>query len=296
MNKQELLVSVLMLTYNHKDFISQSLESIIMQNYNNIEIIIGDDASTDKTQEILKEYQKKYPDIIKLILHPTNLGITKNSNSVLNECNGKYIFFLAGDDLMLPGKIQKQVEFMEKNHQCSLCYHSLEVFDSDTNQTLFYSYAKKMGTIKEVIKDGTFFGSCSVVLRAKDIPKKGYDNRIPIASDWLICIDTLVNDGTVEYIDEVLGRHRRHSGNITKIRKDYNNEIDLLNTCNIAMLNYPQYAKEALYRYSEILASMRFRDEDKYLHFLKLSLKVNFRLKYFVCFFLYIFSFGKIKK
>lgn len=295
MNKPP-FVSILILTYYHELFISDTIESILNQEYQNYEIVIGDDASTDKTQEILKEYQIRYPDIIKLILHPTNLGITKNSNSVLKESKGEYVFLMAGDDLMLPGKIQKQVDFMEKNPQCSLCYHSLEVFDSDTNHTLFYSYAKKMGTIKEVIKDGTFFGSCSVVLRAKDIPQKGYDNRIPIASDWLICIDTLANGGTVEYIDEVLGRHRRHSENITKIRKDYNNEIDLLNTCNIAMLNYPQYAKEALYRYSEILASMRFRDDGKYLHFLKLSLKVNFRLKYFVCFFLYIFSFGKIKK
>ena len=78
------LVSVWMLTYNLKKFIKDCIESVISQNYNKIEIIIGDDASTDKTQEILKEYQKKYPDIIKLILHPTNLGITKNSNSVLN--------------------------------------------------------------------------------------------------------------------------------------------------------------------------------------------------------------------
>jgi len=290
------LVSVWMLTYNHQKFIKDCIESVISQNYNKIEIIIGDDASTDKTQEILKEYQKKYPDIIKLILHPTNLGITKNSNSVLKECKGKYLFFLAGDDLMLPGKIQKQVEFMEKNPQCSISYHSLEVFDSDTNSTIFYSYAKRTGIHKDIIKYGPFFGACSAVVKMNDLPKIGFDTRLPIVSDWILYIDTLANGGTVEYIDEVLGRYRRHSGNITKIRKDYNNEIDFLNTCNIAMLNYPQYAKEALYRYSEILASMRFRDEDKYLHFLKLSLKVNFRLKYFVCFFLYIFSFGKIKK
>lgn len=290
------LVSVWMLTYNHQKFIKDCIESVISQNYNKIEIIIGDDASTDKTQEILKEYQKKYPDIIKLILHPTNLGITKNSNSVLKECKGKYLFFLAGDDLMLPGKIQKQVEFMEKNPQCSISYHSLEVFDSDTNSTIFYSYAKRTGIHKDIIKYGPFFGACSAVVKMNDLPKIGFDTRLPIVSDWILYIDTLANGGTVEYIDEVLGRYRRHSGNITKIRKDYNNEIDLLNTCNIAMLNYPQYAKEALYRYSEILAAMRFRDEDKYLHFLKLSLKVNFRLKYFVCFFLYIFSFGKIKK
>ena len=58
------LVSVWMLTYNHQKFIKDCIESVISQNYNKIEIIIGDDASTDKTQEILKEYQKKYPDII----------------------------------------------------------------------------------------------------------------------------------------------------------------------------------------------------------------------------------------
>ncbi len=289
------LVSVIILTYNHNNFFDQVIHSIFQQNYHNIEIIVSDDASVDGTQKTLLNYKNKYSELIKINLNEKNLGITANSNIALNMCKGKYIFFLS-DDVMLPNKIKKQVEYMEKNPQCSLCYHSLEVFESDTNQTLFYSYAKKTGTVKEVIKDGTFFGACSVVLRTSKIPRKGFDNRMPIVSDWILYINTLANGGTVEYIDEVLGRHRRHSGNITKIRKDYNNEIDLLNTCNIAMLNYPQYAKEALYRYSEILATMRFRDEGKYLHFLKLSLKVNFRLKYFVCIILYIFSFGKIKK
>lgn len=154
---------------------------------------------------------------------------------------------MAGDDLMLPGKIQKQVDYYGRipsvHFVTTLWKCSIRILITHC----FILMQKKWEQLKKLSKVVTFFGSCSVVLRTKDIPQKGYDNRIPIASDWLICIDTLANGGTVEYIDEVLGRYRRHSGNITKIRKDYNNEIDLLNTCNTSHVELSTICKRGLY-------------------------------------------------
>ena len=104
-----------MITYNHYNFISQAIDSILQQKTKyEYEIIIGDDYSKDGTQEILKEYKQKYPDIIKLILREKNIGATNNFYDVLLKCKGEYIAILEGDDFWCDeNKIQKQLNFLD---------------------------------------------------------------------------------------------------------------------------------------------------------------------------------------
>lgn len=295
------LVSIFITTYNHQDFIGECLESILSQDYENIEIIIGDDASSDNNQKILLEYQKKYPGIIKLILHEQNIGITNNCNSVLPLCRGEYICLMAGDDLFLPNKLTKQVSYMMENLECSMSYHDVEVFDSSTNKTLhlFNNIHKAQnGTVIEVIKDGTFFSGSSVMFRTSHTPIHGYDKRIPRASDWLFCVDILLNGGEIHYINEILGRYRRHENNVTSVQgnKDFINQVDILNSCNILLIKAPQYEKEILYRYSEVIRQMRLKDKKNYLQYVKASFKIGFNIKSLVSYFFYIMSFGKVCK
>mgnify|MGYP000507135859 CR=1 FL=1 len=98
-------------------------------------IVIADDCSIDGTQEMLSEYVLKYPNKFILKLSNINQGITKNSNLAHFACTGKYIAWMGGDDLMFQGKIRKQVNYMEKNPECRICYHNLDVFQSETNKT-----------------------------------------------------------------------------------------------------------------------------------------------------------------
>lgn len=133
-------VSVHIITYNQIKFISQAIESVLKQQVNfKYEIIIGDDFSTDGTREILQDYQSKYPDIIKLLLHPHNLGPKKvagknNFLSVLNACTGKYIALLDGDDYWTDKeKLQKQFDFLEKNNEYSICWTKYEVLTDNNN-------------------------------------------------------------------------------------------------------------------------------------------------------------------
>lgn len=123
MGNYQYMVSVIMITYNHEDYIRQALDSILMQHVNfNYEIIIGDDASTDKTQEIIREYQIKYPDKIKSILREENVGPTRNGYDVKMRSKGKYIAVLEGDDYWIDEfKLQKQVDFLEKNQEYIGC-------------------------------------------------------------------------------------------------------------------------------------------------------------------------------
>jgi glycosyltransferase involved in cell wall biosynthesis len=289
------LISVAVITYNQKKFLKECIESILEQDYENIEIVIADDASSDGTQAMLMKYQKKYPDKFVLKLSQTNQGITKNSNLAHFACSGKYIAWMGGDDLMLPGKIKKQVEYMEKHESCNILHHDLDVFYSETNETLFYAkenQKKLSGKISELIKYGTFNGACASMVRMSKTPTYGYDKRIINASDWFYWIESCGEEGEIHFIDEVLGRHRRHDNNIT-VTARFQNMQDHLITMTILLSKKPQYINEIRYSMATILASMR--KEHDYRHFLISSLKFKFKFKVFIVLLLNIITFNKVK-
>lgn len=111
------LVSILTITYNHEQFIAQALDSFLVQKTNfNFEIIIGEDCSTDNTLKIIKQYQKKHPNLIKLLPSDKNLGIEANFFRTTKACSGKYIAICDGDDYWIDdNKLQLQVDFLENN-------------------------------------------------------------------------------------------------------------------------------------------------------------------------------------
>ena len=205
-------VSVFVLTYNQKAFVQEAIESILMQQYPNLEIVIGDDGSTDGAQEILVRYQKKHPGLFKLILSQKNEGITSNSNKILKECTGEYIAWLGGDDIWMPGKLFKQVSLMESNPLASLCVSKVEWFDSKTNKTMFIYPQGDFNVTNLNIIDTAYYIGCngsSYMFRRKAIPQYGFEPSISMVSDWLFVIETLRN-GNIVFINEALARYRRH--------------------------------------------------------------------------------------
>ena len=231
------LISIFMPTYNHEHFIAQAIDSVLAQDYSNWELIIGDDASIDKTYVIIEQYEKKYPEKIKPFRNEINLGITKNFNKILSKCSGKYIAIASGDDILLPNKLSSQVKLMESNINCILSYHDIEVFDSTSEQTIRFwnsgeSCTKPVtGNSKEVakalVKDGTkFMAAMSVMVKKESIPTHGHDERIPIASDWLLWIEICANNnGEVAFLDEIYARYRKHPNSITSKPENYMEDI-----------------------------------------------------------------------
>lgn len=127
--KQEVAVSVLCVTYNHKDFIAKALDGFLMQKTNfPYEIVVHDDASTDGTREILLQYKEKYPDKIRLILQEENQyskGTRILPTFLFPEIRGKYAAVCEGDDEWIyEGKLQEQYGLMERNPEISLCVHN----------------------------------------------------------------------------------------------------------------------------------------------------------------------------
>lgn len=129
-------VSICMITYNHEPYIAQALDSILNQKGNiSYEIVIGEDCSTDLTRSILVSYKEKYPEVIKLLLHTTNIGMNQNFIQTLKACSGEYIAILEGDDYWIdPLKLQKQLHFLADNPQYSLC--ATRYYEENKNQLL----------------------------------------------------------------------------------------------------------------------------------------------------------------
>lgn len=274
-------VSVLVLTYNAKKYIRQSLDSVLEQEYENLQIVVSDDASQDGTQDIIKEYAVKYPGKFTVNLNESNVGITRNANIALSLCNGAFVAFHAGDDVMLPGKINAQVSYFHKNSDCVLCYHNLEIFDSDTGGVVGYyngpKHPPREGTVRTLILHGCFVGGNSVMVRRESLPLKGYNESLPVASDWLLWIATTINGGKIGYVNQVLAKYRRHSTNTTSPDSPLNRQaiLDALNTTNWIAVNHPEYLFDALRSYAIHLRLLRRLDNNKnYLQALLASLKV----------------------
>ena len=245
-------VSVLILTFNHEQYIAEAIESVLSQEYSDLEIVCGDDCSKDRTRSILIDYHDRYPDKIKLVLHQHNKGISLNFNSCLEHCTGDYVFLLGGDDVFLPGKINQQVDFMENDLSIAISYHDVEVFSSETGLTQYlYSSRHKIfnGGADELIANGTFCCGCSVAVRRLNLPK--CDLRIKYSSDWLWYIDILKSDigNTIKFFPGVFSRYRRHENNITSAlaRDAARGFAEVMLTLDIVEKKYPEHSN-SVYR------------------------------------------------
>lgn len=132
------LISIICNTYNQEKYISDALDSFLMQDVNvPFEILVHDDASTDRTADIIREYEKKYPDIIKPIYQSVNQysqNISITAKIQIPRAKGKYIAFCEGDDYWTdPNKLQLQYNFMEENQDYSACCHAYSMVDKDRN-------------------------------------------------------------------------------------------------------------------------------------------------------------------
>ncbi|HEX8429711.1 MAG TPA: glycosyltransferase, partial [Longimicrobium sp.] len=129
-------VSVHLPSYQQREYLREAIESVLAQDYAALEIVIGDDGSTDGTHEMLRDYERRYPGTFVLVLDTVNRGTTANWNRILPRCTGKYVAWLDGDDLWLPGKLHRQVAYMEAHPEVVLSYTNADVFDGATGTSI----------------------------------------------------------------------------------------------------------------------------------------------------------------
>ena len=211
-------VSVAITTYNHENFIADALDGVLKQEVDfPYELVVGDDASTDRTRDILRSYREKYPDKVRLLLHEKNLGYrgAKNLSEVLDACYGEYVAVLDGDDYWTaPDKLKRQVQFLDDSPQCSICFHSLERLDSSAVRSIAQPAVKKeIYTLSDLLIMN-FIPKSSTLFRRALFP--GYPSWAygDIVGDWVVHV-LLAEKGDIGYIDEVMGTYRKHSEGVS---------------------------------------------------------------------------------
>lgn len=221
MNK-EVLVSIICITYNHENFIKKAIEGFLIQKVNfKYEILIHDDASTDKTIEILKEYEEKYSDIIKIIYQKENqYSQGKDPIKYLYDlANGKYLSFCEGDDYWIDEyKLQKQIDFLEKNKEYSATYHNTFVVNKIGE--LYYEYQDAFPlfksheiTIKDLERSKILSGQLATIVCRNFWKKwtkfqKSIYLKADVNGDEKLSV-TFPLEGKVYYFEEIMSCYRR---------------------------------------------------------------------------------------
>jgi len=296
MNSVKPFVSIFMMTYNHQEYISQALDSIIMQKVNfNYEIVIGDDCSLDNTRSILYGYKEKYPEKIKLLFHDKNIGATKNQLEVFKNCNGKYIAMCEGDDYWTdPKKLQVQIDEMKKHPEVDMSFHpAYELIDEKKGNILAqHSNETKIFSTSEVILGGGgFCPTASIVFRKEvvlNLPDWYYTDA-PVG-DYFLQIFGAKNGGAL-YLNQIMSIYRRnHAGSWSAGQKDpeknkkwieeINMSMDKLNDYLGKQYENDIYQSASLMNFSilkrqDIAISYRNNIYDKFKYFFNLNKKLQ---------------------
>lgn len=247
------LVSINCITYNHEKYIRQALDSFLMQKTNfKYEILIHDDASTDNTAEIIREYCKKYPNVIKPILQKENQqskGIKKISYKFNHlRAQGKYIAICEGDDYWIdPYKLQKQIDYLESNPECGMCFHAANIVNSDNKikkNIRPFTMNKVCSTEDIIIGGGGLCPTQSIVYRKQvfdDAPQFYFDAPV---GDYPLQIITASKQYSY-YIDDVMSSYRKvvKSGTSwSSTNKSKESNIKLIDQLNDMLKKFNEYS------------------------------------------------------
>lgn len=263
MSNQEPVVSICCIAYKHEKFIRECLDGFVMQKTNfPFEVIVHDDASPDKTADIIREYEEKYPDIIKPIYQTQNQFSQKIKplwEYVFPRARGKYMAICEGDDFWCdPGKLQMQYDFMESHPDYSLCMHGKYVLDH------FNKYLYSAAFVKNFPENGTdfarrialgeyLFSTQTMFIRKSCFDAKFdeiyRDSRSAPMSDLQIAFH-LALSGKIKCIERRMAVYRRAPNSMTNnavgSRKDFNQKAVNAVCTMLENSGFPQWAKERI--------------------------------------------------
>lgn len=233
-----ILVSICCITYNHASYIRQCLDGFIMQKTDfTFEILIHDDASTDGTEEIIREYAIRYPETIKPLYEKENqwvLGRRGSKTFNYPRAKGKYIALCEGDDYWTdPLKLQKQVDFLEANPDYSMCFHNaIESWDNGEKEDVIFSNITDRDYEAVEVYKNWIIPTASVLFKVNIIQSEFYtkvisSNKTFIFGDIVLFL-TCSKFGKIRGMKDVMSVYRRHKGGVVfapSLERDYRQSL-----------------------------------------------------------------------
>jgi glycosyltransferase involved in cell wall biosynthesis len=244
------VVSIFCLTYNHGKFIREAIEGFLMQETTfPVEILIHDDASNDGTQKIIKDYQKCYPNQMHTVFQKENQYSKNNLRhfEFFDKCNGDFIALCEGDDYWTEkNKLQKQVEYLKSNPNCSGCFHNHIEIDALGGQlknpkTIFKNRYTQLDCIQSLMSS---YHTASLVFRKKSLyPLEEWYQKAP----YDFFLDLLITrTGTIDFISINASAYRQHDGGIWSSLKRRDQILELIYRFRCLEVNqgFSKYKKE----------------------------------------------------
>ena len=216
MKNENPLVSVVIPCYNHELFIQDCIQSVIDQNYKNIELIIIDDGSKDKSvmriQEMVESCEERFIRF-KFINRP-NKGLSSTLNEALTWCEGTFFSPIASDDMMLPNKTFEQVEYLEKNDKCAGVFGEVKLISLEDIKD------KRIGCIEKYSFNDIFLHNHNLptstqMLRLNNVVEVGGYKEDITLEDWYINLKLTEYGCSLDYIPHYFAKYRRHDDNMS---------------------------------------------------------------------------------
>jgi glycosyltransferase involved in cell wall biosynthesis len=205
-------------TYNGEAFVAETIESVLAQTYERIELVVVDDNSTDGTPGIVERYARRYPDRVRLERKTERAGPCRRRNDAIDLARGSLLAWLDQDDLWLPEKTARQVEVLAEHEDVGLVYSGYEAFDSETGETLPWrdeSLEREGDVLVPLFVEGCFVASLTALFRRDVLTQRNLRLRerdFSFGDDYFLWL-VLALDWRVVRIADVLARYRRHPAN-----------------------------------------------------------------------------------
>ncbi len=271
LHRPQPLVSIIVITYNSIAFVVETLESAKAQTYENIELIVSDDASTDDTVEVCQQWLDENKERFvrtELITVPENTGIPANCNRGLRAAKGEWIKYIAGDDALMEDCVEKNISFVKKRKEIKMLFSSMAKYNEAFNEASFFKISRPYrqhffsdsfsasDQHQFFLKRSGFFGITPTSFIEKGILLSlgGFDERFPLIEDLPMWIKATKNGYKLYFMDELTVKHRLHNNNVHAVKKK--------NAVDPSYFRIEEVRKEYIYPYvgRNIKTSFKIKD------------------------------------
>ena len=238
MTKRQPLVSIVIPCYNHAQFVQETIQSVIDQDYENIELIIIDDGSKDNSVDVIQEMIPACEErFVRFeFRYRPNKGLCATLNEALEWCEGEYFSPIASDDVFFKNKTSVQVEFLKNNPCCSGVFGSVKILNNKENTIRL---PDKIFNFNDIFLHKHKFYACTQLLVTEDVKKvNGYDEDL-IIEDWSMWLKLSFEGRSLACTKQLYGQYRHHDGNTIK-------KIELMHEGCLKVLD--KYISHKLYK------------------------------------------------